>query len=128
MLKTNSRVVRERIRIYVIGNGEDIRESMEFDEIPSNKIDDILKYVWTVFMDNYGRFTHKGVSLQEEFSTFASGLPFNIFDYHYNVSAVDLVGDLLDETEAERSKYSESEAEKLMDYLIFRECEKAGRQ
>ena len=125
MLKTNSRIVRERIRIYILGNCEDIKESME---IPSNKIDDILKYVWSVFMENDGRFLRRGESFQDVFSNFASGLPFNIFDYHYNVSAVELVGDLLDETEAERSKYSESDAERLMDYLIFRECEKSARK
>lgn len=132
MLKTNSKIVRERIRAYVLENCEDIKESAEYDAIcgrlhftpNTDNVGDILKYVWAVFMDNHGRYIRRGETLQGEFSQFASGLPFNIFDYHYNVKAVDLVGDILEETEAERSKYSENDAERLMDYLIFRECEK----
>lgn len=125
MLKTNSKIVRERIRTYVLENAEDITEEMESGDTAS--AEEILRYVWSVFMENYGRFAHyrKGKTLQGEFSEFASGLPFSIFDYHYNIKAVDLVGDILEETEAERSKYSESEAERLMDYLIFRECQKS---
>lgn len=119
MLRTNSKIVRERVRAYVLENSEDIRESMESEEV---NIDDILKYVWSVFMSEYRRG-----NFQEEFARFGSGLPFNIFDYYYNVSAIDLVGDLLDETEEERSRYSESDAERLMSYLIFRECEKSAR-
>ena len=70
MLKTNSRIVRERIRIYILGNCEDIKESME---IPSNKIDDILKYVWSVFMENDGRFLRRGESFQDVFQTLRVG-------------------------------------------------------
>ena len=135
MLKTNSKVARERVRAYVLANCEDVRESMLYDaecgrlhfSPNAESTNDVLKYIWSVFMDNHGRYIRRGETYQTEFSYFASGLPFNVFDYHYNVSAVDLVGDILEETAEERARYSEDDAEKLMDYLIFRECEKCAR-
>ena len=127
MLKTNSKIVRERVRAYVLDNCEDIKEVMEYEGMSTESVDDVLKYVWSVFMDEYGRYIRRGQTLQDEFSYFGGGLPFNIFDYHNRVGAVDLVGDILEETEAERSRFSEGDAERLMDFFIFRECEKASR-
>ena len=120
MLTTNSKVVRERVRSYILENSEDIVEVMDYEGVPHEHGDDILKYIWVDYMRREGDFS-RGVSYQDGFAQWGSGLPYNIFDYYYNVEAVKLVGDILDETEEERSRFSESDAEKMMSYLIFRE-------
>ena len=41
--------------------------------------------------------------------------------YFYNVSAVDLLGDWLEETEEEKAKYDERKAESTITHLLYRE-------
>ncbi len=41
--------------------------------------------------------------------------------YYYNICAVDWLGEWLDQTEAEKSKFSEHEAEIRISNLIYRE-------
>ena len=56
------------------------------------------------------------------FESWAAGLP-SILDtcYYYNRSAVDDLGAILEETEAEKEKFTESDAESLLSRLIYRE-------
>lgn len=62
------------------------------------------------------------------FREWMQGLPsaFNAM-YFYNVSAVDLLADWLEETENEKSKYSESEATERITRMLFRELQKGER-
>ena len=122
MLRTNSKIVRERVRSYILENSEDIRECMDFDGVAHDHADDVFKYIWQDYMENAGNYISRGVSYQEDFAQYGSGLPWHIFDYYYNVEAVELVGDILDETEEERARFCERDAERLMSYLIFKEC------
>ncbi len=59
---------------------------------------------------------------QDAFLDWCAGLP-SIIDtgYYYNRSAIANLGDMLDQTIAERERYSEQQAEDLLSYLIFRE-------
>lgn len=124
MLRTNSKVVRERVRSYILENSEDIVECMDYEGVPHEHGNDILKYIWADYMSREGKYLSRHTSYQDGFAQWGSGLPYNIFDYYYNVEAVKLVGDILDETEEERAKFSESDAERLMSYLIFKEVSK----
>ena len=62
----------------------------------------------------------KNLSEQTSFTDWCSGLP-SILDtcYYYNRSAVDDLGEILEETEQERSKYTEEQAEKQLTILIY---------
>lgn len=124
MLRTNSKIVRERVRSYILENSEDIVEVMDYEGVPHEHSKDIFNYIWSDFMEREGNYLGRGVSYQDGFAQFGSGLPWHIFDYYYNVEAVKLVGDILDETEEERARFSERDAEKLMSYLIFKEVSK----
>ena len=61
----------------------------------------------------------------EVFKDWMQGLPsaFHAL-YYYNESAVDLVGDWLEQSETERNSYTEEQAEELASRLIFRELTK----
>lgn len=52
----------------------------------------------------------------------------NLFCYYYNRSAVDDLGEILEETDEEKAKYSEQQAEELLSRLIYREMEEAHRR
>ena len=66
-----------------------------------------------------------GYSEFNAFRDWLQGLP-SIFDpmYYYKGSAVQVLGDILEETEEERSKYTESDAEEMLTKLIYREIRK----
>ena len=67
------------------------------------------------------RYKAGRISLQDLFEDYAAGLPLGgLFDYYLH-SAIDTLGDILEESEAEREKYSEEEAEKMLTRLIYRE-------
>lgn len=51
-----------------------------------------------------------------------AGLPsfLGTYKYYYSGSAIDVLGDILEQTEEERNRYTEAEAEKCMTYLLYR--------
>ena len=63
------------------------------------------------------------------FEDWARGLALgNLFCYYYNRSAKDDLGKILEESEEEKAKYTEQEAEELLTRLIYREMENAHRR
>ena len=129
MLKTNSKEVKNRIKKWILDNSDGIKEAVEYDKEKGNLPDtfnasDINNVCWYIYKDfkrvkgyEFGRCA---VTWLDLFADYAAGLPFgNMFIYYYNVSAVELVGNILDETETERSKFTESEAEFQMTRMIY---------
>lgn len=133
MLKTNSKKVINKINNYIIDsiNFEyfpELKEGANLEEIKSA----ILKEFITIKLKNFNcgdaftvleRFYNNNI--YEAFKDWVQGLP-SSFDtlYYYNTSAIDLVGDWLEQTEEERNRYNEQEAEELASRLIFRELTK----
>lgn len=129
MLKTNTRQARENIRQYIL----DIYEPEDYtnNNIDTNKqtFEEIAEVIKEVFyleklnnenIKNYYRV--KNYSMYEIFKEWCQGLP-SIIDtcYYYNRSAIKDLGDILEETEEERSRFTEEEAEEKLTYLIYRE-------
>ena len=48
--------------------------------------------------------------------------------YFYNRSAVDDLGEILEETDEEKAKYNERQAEDLLTWLIYRELLKGEKK
>lgn len=65
------------------------------------------------------------MSIQDLFIEWCQGLP-SVLDtcYYYNRSAVDDLASILEQNEQEKSKFTESQAEERLTYLIFREIRK----
>lgn len=121
MLRTNSKRVIEKVRKYII-NGID-HEYFGLEADPDFKT--ACKLILTA-CENEKRYI-KYNNRFEMFKDWAQGLPsaFNTL-YYYNVSAVDMLGAWLEETESEKAKYSESEAEEMITRLIYRELTKGA--
>lgn len=123
MLRTNSKQARENIRAYIseiyTPEGYDLPETRSFRDIATN--------IYNAFKAETGPRKHNHfTSEQNIFIEWASGLP-SIIDtcYYYNRPAVTDLGDILEETETERARFTEAEAENLLSILIYREIKKA---
>lgn len=128
-LKTNTNKATANLFEYIANtiNPEEIGEG--FDVWTATRTDfskAIVEYFETSYYNGDNR-KHK-MTKQELFTEWASGLPLGIFDYYDNMSAVEIVGDILEETEEEKAKYTEEQASALLTYMIFRNAYKYGKE
>ena len=123
MLKTNSKKARENIRAYIV----DCYNPENYDLPACNDFPTIARNILQTFRkERPAEGTFSRMSEGERFTDWASGLP-SILDtcYYYNRSAVDDLGMILEETEEEKARFTESQAESLLTSLIYRELMKA---
>jgi len=126
MLKTNSKKARENIRAYILEHFDPTNYDLE-------TVPETFEEVARVILDTFESEKHyhleyikaKGISMQSVFAEWCAGLP-SILDtcYYYNRSAIDDLAGILEETTTEASRYTESAAEDLLTYLIYRELTK----
>lgn len=118
MLKTNSKKARENIRAYILngfcGENYKIPQPETFTEAAA--------HIMRIFREERPQKYYPRMTEAENFADWCAGLP-SILDtcYYYNRSAVDDLGNILEETEAEKAKYTEEKAESLLTALIYRE-------
>lgn len=121
MLRSNCRQALDNIRAYIV-------ESVDLDyfgleEAPDYKT--ACRLVMEACHNEKAGIRYK--SSFEMFRDWAQGLPtaFNTL-YYYNVSAVDLLADWLNETNSEKARFTEEQAEERITALLFRELTKGG--
>ena len=120
MLKTNSKKARENVRDYIINHfcpdGYDFLGD-------SHDWETVARYIMAQFEHEKPR--NCGYR-KEIFVEWCAGLP-SVLDtcYYYNRSAVDDLGEILDETETEKARYTEQQAETMITRLIYAELCKA---
>lgn len=125
MLKTNSKQARENIKAYVMHHIN--FEAYEMEDPKTFK--EAANRIMETFYDEkckYDKRYHMGrISEWELFKDWCQGLP-TLLDtcYYYNRSAVDDLGDILEETEEEKTRFTEEAAEERLTYLIYRELKK----
>lgn len=127
MLKTNSKKARENVIRYIMDRENTAEYAENIAENPT--FDDIAAAIYSDFMRVTNNEAYRKMSFSDRFAEYAAGLP-GIIDtcYYYNRSALDDLSEILEETEAEKEKYTESEAEKLLSMLIYREIERSARK
>lgn len=120
MLKTNSKKARENIRAYIL----DHFTADSYTDTPPTEPRKIMQFIYNCFISE--KFTIENEKRYYKYNEFAafvdwcSGLP-SVLDtcYYYNRSAVDDLGEILEETETEKARYTEADAEKMLTYLIY---------
>lgn len=129
MLKTNSKAARQNIRRYIVDNatleGYTTNAPQDFPELASLILSTFRNEKYSTPEDF--RYYHNN-----ELSAFAdwcAGLC-GILDtcYYYNRSAVDDLGEILEESTKEKAQYTESQAENELTRLIYRELTKGAAQ
>jgi len=138
MIKSNSKQAKQAIRNYIVEHFDATGYSPKFDYIEAEQRKasagllnaDIFSMVAHAIAETFysekcrydNRYKAGKISRFDMFADWCSGLP-SILDtcYYYNRSAVDDLAGILQETEAEKAKFGESEAEKRLTWLIYRE-------
>lgn len=126
MLTTNSKKFRENLRNYIMKNVDTTNYGMEepqtFDEAARFIIDTFRNEKFSIEAER--RYYHHNE--RAAFEDWCAGLPSALDTcYYYNRSAVDDLGDLLEQTSEERNRYIEAEAEAALTRLIYREIKAA---
>ena len=134
MLKTNSKKAIENIWNYLesfidIINDERIAYQANKNYLQPGNRHELAQVIYQTYEEekknndclyNAGRITDAAL-----FEEWASGLAMcGMFDYWYHVTAVKILGDILEETDEERNRFEESDAEKMLTSLIYREVMK----
>lgn len=139
MLKTNSKAVKEKIQNYVIERYEVwYQDNFEYVEKKAENFHEIAREIFKAcfnakainihcktVQEIYEFVYHFYKSFQTMFIDWCQGLPSILKCEYYYISAVEMLGDWLEENETERKKYTESQAEELISKLLFRDLAKA---
>lgn len=130
MLRSNSKQAIENIKKYIVDHFD--CEGRDVEKIPET-FPEIARFILAT-CNSEKRYSvrswhESAIPTQATFTEWAQGLP-SVLDtcYYYNRSAVDDLAEILEETEMEKSKYSEQDAEGMLTYLIYRELVKAARK
>ena len=130
MIRSNSKKAVENIREYIMQDSDYIAERAD-GAIDESNVDAVLSYAFGCFREEMGWRIARNYNFASYaiFEDWARGLALGgLFCYYYNRSAVDDLGAILEETEEEKAKYTEAQAENMLTRLIFREMEKAYRK
>ena len=125
MLKTNSKKARENIIRYIMDNFT----PDNYTDTPPTEWHKIAVFIYNCFRsEKYNcsqDYRYYGGNERKAFLDWAGGLP-SVLDtcYFYNRSAVEDLGNVLEQTIIERHRYEESEAENLLTMLIYNEIKK----
>lgn len=115
MLKTNSRQARENLKAYIMTawNLEPEEQGRTWEETR-----EAIKesFYFQAYSSEYECKQNK----QEAFKNWLSGLPRGLGDF-FLCQAVEDLGNILNQTEAERKRYTEDQASESLAYLIYRE-------
>lgn len=120
MLKTNNKKVRESIKKWIVDNYDD-----EGYDLKAENFKEICENIKSIFLKE--KSSRRACWCLNDFKEWCEGLPSILNTWPLLCDCVDILGDILEETEEERSKYDESQAWSLMASLIFREIDKAVR-
>lgn len=116
MLKTNSKAARENLRRWIIAS------THTYDGDPAQTFEqarDIIRETFTAEIVEHDKTRRPRYAL---FVYWCSGLPSVLdTDAYYLGSAREVLGDILEETETERERYSEAQAEEMLTRLIYNE-------
>ena len=130
MLRTNSKKAIDNLKKWTVDHF-DAGDYGDFNG-DENNFSDCAKYIYRVFLrekyegaENY----YCNTSMQDIFADWCAGLPsvLDTADYYYTRNAVDVLGEILEETEEEKARYSRTQAEKLLSALLWLHISKSAR-
>lgn len=130
MLKTNSRAARENLQRYITESaGDYLQERAAYDgkEIDLSSFHDVAAALYETFCNEYRPEceTRRRIPENVSFCNYAQGLPCGGLFTYYLHSAVSDLENILEETETERNRFTETDAENMLTTLIYREIKKA---
>ena len=123
MLRTNSKKAIENIWKYIFNDLDYMNEYRGEDIKPGDK-KAMAKAIDEAFtIEAYNSPYERQQNRQAAFENWAAGLALGgMFDYYYyNTDATEILGEILEETETEKARYTEEQAAHTLTALIYRE-------
>lgn len=125
MLKTNSKQVKEKIREYILEHFKEYyyQDNKKYIQQDLTNDDQIFLFIIETIKHEYNHEIKKNYNYLtfKVFKEYCQGLPSILDCDYYCHSAITLLGDILEQTQEERNKYTESQAEELMTKLLYNE-------
>lgn len=124
MLRTTCKQALNNIHKYIMENTDLSNYSIK---LKTNDFKEYALTIYDIFYAEVGHYYTRTLHYPEQkaFEHWCQGLPSALNTcYYYNRSAVEDVAKILEESETEKGKYTEEEAEKLLTWLIYREIKK----
>lgn len=135
MRKLNCKEVNEALKKEIMDSYESAEEYYTFDGAEmKTEYNDICKDILEAFkrekLDNDLRYEAGKMSRQDLFIDWMQGLPtaFPVANDIFFGFATEWLGNILDETEAEKQKYDDSKAERTSCLILYRELNKHAQK
>ena len=129
MIRTNSKEVRKAIQTLILAEAVDVNNGYVPFEDLKTAAEAIKADVMRVMSGDYRNRAHNLPGWSErDFTEWVHCLP-GLLDLPFiyrQPDAVEVLGDILQETPEERARYTETDADRLLCHLIFRELDKAA--
>jgi hypothetical protein len=127
MLKTNSKIFRNKVKQFIIDNYDSSNYDEGSPEAMATTLPEIAKIIFAECkrVESYQLEHYRSYTMQNAFDDWVRGLPTEFSCQFFLGIAVDVLGDMLEQTQAEREKYSQSQAEDLLIYVMYRELSQA---
>ena len=128
-MKTTTKEARQNIRQYIL----DHFDPCGYDFTGPCSFPNVARFILAVHAEEKAYSpeyqSRKGYTNEQVFIDWAQGLP-SVLDtcYFYNRSAVDDLGEILEQSEREKAKYTEREAELMLTHLIYRELKRGAAE
>lgn len=123
MLRTNSKEVRAKVRQYIMDEFQPEAHGYEqYYNVDKENFSCVAHAIFDCLYMEKIKNDNRKLSKYEYFKDWMQGLC-NMVDssYYYNVSAVNLLAEWLEETEEEKEKFTEENAEETITRLLYRE-------
>lgn len=135
MRKLNCKEVNEALKNEIMDSYESAEEYYKYDGAEmKTEYNDICKDILKMFecekLNGDLRYKASNMSKQDLFVEWMSGLPssFPVSCDIFLGSAAEWLGNILDETETEKQKYSDSKAERTSCLILYRELNKHAQK
>lgn len=120
-LKTNTRIARKNVVDYIRKYTEDDLQEAGLQDCSDAEMLAYIREQFTREACYENNMRRCGWNKYQVFKDWVGGLPLGqLFVYMLRRSAVDDLGAILQETEAEKAKYTAEQAEEMLTRLIFR--------
>lgn len=121
MLRTNSKKAKENIKNYILENFNPEGYIEEEKDTITKNFSIVCNFIYTTFYHEEVKYNKNKLTNYEMFKWWCQGLP-SVLDccYYYNRSAIEEVAKILEETEEEKNRFTEQQAEELLTKLIYK--------
>ena len=123
MLRTNSKEVKAKVRQYIIeGFDPEAYGYEQYYNVEKENFSCVANAIYECLYTEKIKYNNQKLSKYEYFKDWMQDLCNMVnSDYYCNVSAVDLLAEWLEETEEEKKRFTEAQAEEKITWLLYRE-------